>query len=92
MDLTEAIQKSIAEVESADAMTAYTAATELMRLAATLSEQARDLRSWAVTRMHYEDGIEQAVLAKRLGLSSGRVGQLVRTGRKKHDITVSRKG
>lgn len=73
-----------------DAVRAFRDATELEKLGSQISQEAAEIRAWSAARLHYEKGMQHQDIASKLGLSFGRVGQLVRAGRKKNELVVAR--
>lgn len=66
-----------------DAARAFRDATDLEQLGSDISKEASDFRAWFAAELADERRIPQARLAGILGLSYGRVGQLVRAGRQR---------
>lgn len=82
------IREAVARIGTAmqsdpDAARAFRDATELQTLGLSISSEASDFRAWFAAELADERRIPQARLAGILGLSYGRVGQLVRAGRKR---------
>jgi 8-oxo-dGTP diphosphatase len=65
-----------------DVLQAYNDAGELGELGRQISTEARAFRGYLAARMVDDRGMSQAQLADILGLTPGRVGQMVRDGRK----------
>ncbi|MGH3171073.1 MAG: NUDIX hydrolase [Trebonia sp.] len=83
----EAIREHLAQLGAAvqaspDVLEAYSAVSELGELGARIVKEAADARAWLVGYLHYERRIPQDALAQMLSMSTGRVGQLARAGRK----------
>lgn len=71
-----------------DAARAFRDATDLEQLGSEISEGASAFRAWFAAELHYERRIPQTRLAGILGLSAGRVGQLVRAGRQRKENPI----
>ena len=82
-----AIKEAVARASAAmlawpDVLQAYTDAGNLGEMGRQISTEARAFRGYLTARMVDDRGMSQAQLADILGLTPGRVGQLVRDGRK----------
>lgn len=82
------IREAVARIGAAmqsdpDAARAFRDATELQTLGSDISAEASDFRAWFAAELADERHIPQTRLSGILGLSSGRVGQLVRAGRQR---------
>lgn len=82
------IRESVARIGAAmqsdpDAANAFRDATALERLGSEISEGASAFRAWFAAELADERRIPQTRLAGLLGLTAGRVGQLVREGRQR---------
>ena len=84
----ETIRESVARIGAAmqsdpDAAHAFADATALEVLGSEISAGASAFRAWFAAELHDERRIPQTRLTGILGLSAGRVGQLVRAGRQR---------
>jgi 8-oxo-dGTP diphosphatase len=82
------IREAVARIGAAmqsdpDAANAFRDATALEQLGSEISDGASDFRVWFAAELADERHIPQTRLAGILGLSPGRVGQLVRAGRQR---------
>ena len=81
--IREAVAKIGAAMQSdQDAAQAFADATELERLGSEISREASAFRKWLPAMLVDQRGMSQAEVARSLNLTPGRVGQLVRAGRK----------
>ena len=81
------IKQSVARAASAiqawpDVLQAFNDASELGNLGRRISKEAAEFRGWLAARMVDDRGMSQSQLAEILGMTPGRVGQLVRDGRR----------
>jgi 8-oxo-dGTP diphosphatase len=84
----KAIREGLARIGAAmqsdpDAARAFSYATTLERLGSEISEEASGFRAWFAAALEDERRVPRAEVAELLGLSYGRVGQLVRAGRQR---------
>jgi 8-oxo-dGTP diphosphatase len=72
-----------------DVLQSFHDATELAELGQQITEEASNFRAWFAALLVDERGMTQAQLAGILDISPGRVGQLVRDGRKWKDSPMT---
>jgi len=93
----EQIRAAVARAASAmqawpDVMQAFGHASELGELGRQISAEAAQFRAWLAAQIVDERGMSQAQLAEVLGLTPGRVAQLVRDGRRQKGNPVTDPG
>lgn len=91
------IRESIALIGAAmqsdpDVVQAFTDATQLIELGQMITREASEFRGWFAAEAVDVRQILQADLARMLGLTPGRIGQLVRAGRQKRGNPMSDPG
>ena len=82
-EIKAAVARAAAAMQAwPDVMQAFTDASELGELGRRISAEAGQFRAWLAAHIVDERGMSQAQLADVLGLTPGRVAQLVRDGRR----------
>jgi 8-oxo-dGTP diphosphatase len=82
--IREAVARIGAAIQSdPDVAQAFADATALEKLGSEISREASDFRGWFASYLTDSRGITQSQLADWSGLTPGRIGQLVRAGRKR---------
>lgn len=75
-----------------DVLQAFNDASELGELGRRISTEAGQFRAWLAAQIVDERGMSQAQLADILGLTPGRIAQLVREGRKQKENPMTDPG
>lgn len=82
-DIRSAVARAAAAMQAwPDVMEAFADASELGELGRQISAEAGQFRAWLAAQIVDERGMSQSQLAEVLGITPGRVAQLVRDGRR----------
>lgn len=88
-----ALARAAAAMQSdPDPLRAFQDASEAEELGRLVSQEFGEFRAWFAAYLNDSRGMSQAQIARELGISPGRVGQLVREGRKKVGSPVTDPG